>query len=198
MCFHFPLVFLQYYSSQVIDDSKHSRRQKHPSARSHPSQSEKDEMTDSLNRILPKLVQPSLVEPLLTTIAPLTSGTGATAPLYNASSISAASLPVVSPNVKYPGQDDVSSDRFSNPGMRVNSTQVDDTEQAARAEYLYQKGIHRSNPAPGWPGPYSAPYSDSGAFYGHGYYARIRCLRHWNLSLIALEINYSRFKRRVS
>jgi hypothetical protein len=118
------------------------------------------------------------------TIAPLTLGTDATAPLSNASSISAASLLVVSPNVKYPGQDDMSSDRFSNPGMRVNTTQVDDTEQAARAEYLYQKGIHHSNPAPGWPGAYSAPYSDS-----DGYYA----LQRENQVPLALERILDRF-----
>jgi hypothetical protein len=142
-----------------MDEPKHSRQEKHSSVRSRLSQSEKDDIADSLNRRLPKLVQPSLVKPSPTTIAPLTKGKGATAPLYNASSISAASLPVVYPNVKYPGRDDVSMGCFASPGMRINSTLVDDSEQAARVEYLYLKGIQRSKPAPGWTYAFSAPYS---------------------------------------
>jgi hypothetical protein len=132
-----------------MDDHKHSRREKHSSVRSRPSQSLKDDMADSLNRRLPKPVQPTPVELPPTTVALLTEGKGATAPLYDASSILAALLPVVYPNVKYPGRNDVSSGHFASPGTRVNSTLVDDSEQAARAEYLYQKDIQRSRPAPG-------------------------------------------------
>jgi hypothetical protein len=73
-----------------MDDHKRSRREKHSSVKSRPSQSEKEDMAESLNRQLPKPVQPIPLEPPPKTVTPLTEETGATATLYNASSISAA------------------------------------------------------------------------------------------------------------
>jgi hypothetical protein len=95
-------------------------------------------MAASLNCKLPKPVQPTPLEPTPKLFAPLTEETGATAPLFNASSNSAASFPVIYPN--NPGQDGVLG-RFGSTGTRVNSSLVDDTGQAARAEYRYQQSV---------------------------------------------------------
>jgi hypothetical protein len=160
-----------------MDDHKRSRREKHSSSNSFPSQSEKEEMAASLNCKLPKLVQPSPLKPPLKTFAPLMEEPGATAPLFNASSNSTASFRAVYPN--NPGQDGVSSGRFGSPGTRVNSSLVNDMEQAARVEYRYQQSVQRSRPAPGWTDPYSAPFSDPNA-YSHGFHASYEVLKREN------------------
>jgi hypothetical protein len=77
--------------------------------------------------------------------------------------------------------------------MRVNSTLVDDSEQAARAEYLYQKGIQRSKPAPGWTDAFSALYSDPNAYYSHGYHLSYEAPQRENQVSLALEHILDRF-----
>jgi hypothetical protein len=51
---------------------------------------------------------------------------------------------------------------------RLNSSQVDDQEAHARADFRYHQANRRPNPAPGYGDHFSAAYSDQGA-YGQGF-----------------------------
>jgi hypothetical protein len=168
-----------------MDDHKRSRRNEKPSRTSLPSQSEKKEMAASLNRKLPKPVQPTPLEPPPKPFTQLVEEPGAPAPLFNASSNSAASFPAIYPNNS--GQDNVSG-RFGCPGTRFNSSLVDDTEHSARAEYRYQQGVQRPRPAPGWTDPYSAPYRDPNA-YSQGFHASYEAPQRENQAPLELILN---------
>jgi hypothetical protein len=146
-------------------------------------------MVASLDRKLCKPVQPTPLEPPPKPFIPPVEELGVSAPLFNASSNMAASFPAVYPN-NY-GYDDESG-RYGNPGTRFNSSQVDDTEHNARAEYRYQQGVRRPMPAPGWTDPYSAPYSDPNA-YSQGYNASYEAPQRENQVPPALEHILNRF-----
>jgi hypothetical protein len=121
-----------------MDNHKRSRRNEKPARTSLPSLSEKEEMAASLDHKLPKPVQPTPLEPPLKPFLPPVEEPGVSAPLFNASSSTAASFPAVYPN-NFRYDDD--SGHYGNPGTRFNSSQVDYTEHNARAEYHYQQGV---------------------------------------------------------
>jgi hypothetical protein len=144
----------------------HKPSQKKPAKTSLPSAIEKEEMTASLNAKLPKLVQPTPLEPPPKFFAPPVEDSGTSAPLFDASSNAAALFLAVYPNDGY----NYEGRYGGHQPTRFNSSQVDDREHNARAEYRYQQATHRPTPAPGYVDPYSASYSDSYA-YGQGHRA---------------------------
>jgi hypothetical protein len=139
-------------------------------------------MAATLNQKLPKPVQPTPLEPPPKSFMPPVEEPGASAPLFDASSNTATSFPAVYPN-NY-GYDD--EGRYGYHGTRFNSSQVDDKEHNARAEYRYQQSVRRPMPVLGWTEPYSAPYSDPNA-YSHGYNASYEAPQRENQAPTALE-----------
>jgi hypothetical protein len=172
-----------------MDDHKHSRRNEKPAKASLPSLSEKEEMATTLNQKLPKPVQPTPLEPPPKLFTPPVEEPGASAPLFDASFTMAALFPAVYP--KNYGYEDES--RYGYQGTRFNSSQVDDKEHNARAEYRYQQSVRRPMPVPGWTDPYSAPYSDPNA-YSQGYNVSYEAPQRENQAPPALECILNRFK----
>jgi hypothetical protein len=76
--------------------------------------------------------------------------------------------------------------------MRFNSSQVDDKEHNARAEYRHQQSVRRPMLAPGWMDPYSVPYSDPNA-YSQGYNASYEAPQRENQAPPTLERILNRF-----
>jgi hypothetical protein len=149
------------------DHNKPSRRK--PAKTSLPSVLEKEAMTTALNAKFPKSVQPAPLEPAKVFMLPV-EDMGTPAPSFDASSNVAASS-----NIAYPNEGYDYGDRYGgNLPTRYNSSQVDDREHHARAEFCYQQDTHRPTPAPGYMDAYSAPYtvgySDPYA-YGQGFHA---------------------------
>jgi hypothetical protein len=149
--------------------NKPSRRK--PAKTSLPSASEKEELMAALNAKLPKVVQPPPLAPPLQVSMPPVEDQGTAAPPFDASSDKAASYAVY-PNDGY----DCDGRYGGHLQSRFNSSQVDDHEHLARAEFRYQQANRRPTPAPGYVDAYSAPYSDQHA-YGQGLRASYEALQ---------------------
>jgi hypothetical protein len=134
------------------DHNKPSRRK--PAKTSLPSASEKEALTTALNSKLPKSVQSAPLEPAKD-FAPSVKDMGTPAPSFDASSNLAAST------AAYPDEGYNYGDCYGGyQAIRYNSSQVDDRNHHARAEFRYQQATRRPTPAPGYVDAYSAPYSD--------------------------------------
>jgi hypothetical protein len=138
------------------DRNKPSRRKL--AKTSLPSAEEKEALTTAFNSKLPKSVQPAPLK-LAKVFAPSVGNLGTPAPSFNASSKVAAS------STAYSDEGYDYGDRYGGyQATRYNSSQVDDREHDARADFCYQQANRRPMPAPGYVDAYSAPYSDPNAY----------------------------------
>jgi hypothetical protein len=144
-----------------MDDHNKPPRRK-PAKTSLPFALEKEELTAALNAKLPKMVQPPPLAPPSQVLTPPVEVQGTAAPSFDASSDKAASYAVY-PNDGY----DCDGRYEGHLQTRFNSSQVDDREHLARADFRYQQANRRPNPARGYVDSYSAPYSDQ-YVYGQG------------------------------
>jgi hypothetical protein len=174
------------------DYNKPSRRK--PAKTSLPSALEKEAMTTSLNSKLPKSIQRAPLDPAKVFV-PSVEDMGTPAPSFDASSNVAAS------NAAYP-------DYGSNKLTRYNSSQVDDREHHARAEFRYQHATRRPMLVPRYMDAYSAPCTathmhTAKAFVRHLKRPRERAKRRqrltaWSASSTASGASFCRFSVRVS
>jgi hypothetical protein len=142
----------------IENNNKPSKRK--PAKSSVPSTREKEAMKRELDRKLPKLnwvaVQTAPLEQS-TVFTPPVGDLGTAALPYDGPSNVAAS------SVDYPDERYDYGDCYGGyQATRFNSTQVDDKEADAKADYRYHQYRHPT-PAPGYMDAYSEPYSDSNA-----------------------------------
>jgi hypothetical protein len=155
---------LHFYFLNIMNDRLSKPKRK--SSKDHPSQEEKEAMTASLEKACLKEVrpvgQPTQLEPP-PSFEPPVENLGIAAP-----------TPTAFPDVAAAQVDYVYGDRYGGvQSTRYNSTAVDDQENDARNEYLYQQGRHicsATSSAPGYPAHFSAPFYEADA-YGQGHRA---------------------------
>jgi hypothetical protein len=170
-------------------------------------------MKTELNRKLPKSswvpVQPAPLDQFKVFMPPV-GDLGTATPPYDAS-YNVAALSVVYPDEGYDY-----GDRYGGyQATRFNSSQVDDQEANARADYRYHHASRCPMPAPGFVDVYSAPYSDPNA-HGQGLCAshnapqreRAKRRRHltawsaswrgWSAPLLPLRCSFKLFLVSVS
>jgi hypothetical protein len=143
-------------------------RQNKPSKRKpvKSSYEEKEAMTAELEKAHLKddrpSVQPTPLEP--PHFEPPVGDLGTAAPPYEVSSHEAAA------SNAYPEGYDYGGHYGGYQATRFNSTQLDDRECDAGAEYRYHQATRCPTSAPGYVGAYSAPFNDPNA-YGQGHHA---------------------------
>jgi hypothetical protein len=132
----------------------------------HPSQEEKEAMTASLEKARLKEVRPP-VQP-----TPLEPPPSFEPPVESLGT--AAPTPTAFPDAAAAQVDYNYGDCHGGvQPMRYNSTAVDDQENNARADYIYQQGRHvrsATSSAPGYPAYFSAPFYEADA-YGQDHHA---------------------------
>jgi hypothetical protein len=134
----------------------------------------------ALNSKLPKLVQPAPLESAKVFV-PSVEDMGTPTPSFDASSNMAAST------AAYLDEGYNYRDRYGGyQATCYNSSQVDDREHHARAEFRYQQATRRPTPAPGYVDAYSAPYSDPYA-YGQGLRASNKAPQRESQAPLALD-----------